>query len=110
MKKNRPRYSAAVCEAAAQQREYGRYFDEETNRAKFRDKYPLLSVYRPRMFVIIGRQGQERPIAARAVEADMPDIDLRTYDDVLNRNKWKLERMKTRGCAEMNRPQRPRCR
>lgn len=96
MKKNRPRYSAAVYEAAAQLREYSRYFDEETNRAKFRDKYPLLNVYRPRMFVIIGRQGMENPTIARAVEAGMPDIYLRTYDDVLRRAKWKLERMKVR--------------
>jgi hypothetical protein len=99
MKKNRPRYSAAVYEAAAQLREYSRYFDEETNRATFRDKYPLLNVYRPRMFVIIGRQGAENPTVARAVESGMPDIYLRTYDDVLRRAKWKLERMKGRGFA-----------
>jgi hypothetical protein len=97
MKKNRPRYSAAVYEAAAQLREYSRYFDEETHRTKFRDKYPLLNVYRPRMFVIIGRQGAESPTIARAVEAEMPDIYLRTYDDVLKRAKWKLGRMKVRG-------------
>jgi hypothetical protein len=56
----------------------------------------LQNVYRPRMFVIIGRQGVESPTVARAVEADMPDICLRTYDDVLRRAKWKLERMKGR--------------
>lgn len=99
MKKNRPRYSAAVYEAAAQLREYSRYFDEETNRAKFRDNYPLLNVYRPRMFVIIGRQGAQSPTVARAVEAGMPDIYLRTYDDVLKRAKWKLGRMKARGLS-----------
>lgn len=99
MKKNRPRYSAAVYEAAAQLREYSRYFDEETNRAKFRDNYPLLNVYRPRMFVIIGRQGAENPTVARAIEAGMPDIYLRTYDDVLKRAKWKLGRMKARGLS-----------
>jgi hypothetical protein len=99
MKKNRPRYSVAVYEAAAQLREYSRYFDEETNRAKFRDKYPLLNVYRPRMFVIIGRQGAESATIARAVEVGMPDIYLRTYDDVLKRAKWKLERVKVRGLA-----------
>jgi hypothetical protein len=96
LKKNRPRYSAAVYEAAAQLREYSRYFDEATNRIRFRDKYPLLNVYRPRMFVIIGRQGVESPTVARAVETDMPDICLRTYDDVLRRAKWKLDRMKGR--------------
>ena len=100
MKKNRPRYSAAVYEAAAQLREYSRYFDEETNRATFRGKYPLLNVYRPRMFVIIGRQGAESPTVARTVEAGMPDIYLRTYDDVLKHAKWKLDRMKVRGLAK----------
>lgn len=48
------------------------------------------------MFVIIGRQGVESPTVARAVETDMPDICLRTYDDVLRRAKWKLKRMRGR--------------
>lgn len=93
LKKNRPRFSAAVLEACAQLHEYRRFFDEEKNRIAVRDKYGLLA-YRPKMFVIIGRRGTVNPIEVRKIEGALPNLTLRTYDDVLQRMKAKIETMK----------------
>ena len=97
LKKNRLRYSAAVLEACAQLREYGRFFDEKKNRDAVQNLYPWLRAYRPKMFVIIGRQPKDKPldpIARRSIETDLPSLTLRTYDDVLARVKWKIDSMK----------------
>ena len=94
LKKSRMRYAAAVHEAAAQLREYSRFFDEEHNRNSFQKAYPGLKAFRPRMFVIIGRRGQEEPLVKRAIQTDHPDLFLRTYDEVLERMKWKLEKLR----------------
>lgn len=94
LKKNRARYSAAVFEAAAQLREYSRFFDEEENRKRFQQTYQGLRAFRPRMFVIIGRQGNEDPIIKRSIQTEFPGLVLRTYDEVLERMKWKAEKMK----------------
>ncbi len=90
LKKNRFRFSAEVMEAAAQLREYSLYFDERENRNILHRKYGLVS-YRPRMFVILGRAGDVDPIALRRAELNMPDLTVRTYDNVLKRMKRKLE-------------------
>ena len=89
MKKNRTRFSAAVLEACAQLREYAVYFDEERHRRRIKEKYDLL-LYRPRMFVIIGRRGDVDPISLRKMELDIPQISLRTYDDIIARAKARL--------------------
>jgi DNA-directed RNA polymerase omega subunit len=98
LKKNRMRYSAAVAEACAQLREYGRYFEEEKNRKVFLDKYGLRA-YKPKMFVIIGRRSTVDPLDERNVQTDLPNLHLRTYDDIINRMKWRAEKMqaKSRG-------------
>jgi cold shock CspA family protein len=90
LKKNRMRYSAAVYEAAAQLRDYSRFFDEEINRKNFQSNNPGLRAFRPRMFVIIGRRGKEDPLLNRIIQTDHPDFYLRTYDDILARMRWKL--------------------
>lgn len=95
LKSNRARYSAAVCEAAAQLREYSRFFDEEHNRDRFQRAYPNLRAFKPRMFVIIGRSGKATPIQRREIESDFPRLTLRTYDELISQMKWKLDRMKT---------------
>lgn len=94
LKKNRMHYSAAVTEACAQLRIYAEFFDEEKNRTSFQDSYPGLRAYKPKMFVIIGRQGTIDPLVRRSIESDLPNITLRTYDEVINRAKWKIEAMK----------------
>ncbi len=93
MQKNRMRYSSAVFEAAAQLREYNRYFDDEANRRRFHESYPNLDLYKPRMFVLIGRLGSATAYLKRDIEMDLPHLNLRTYDEVLARMNRKLRRM-----------------
>jgi hypothetical protein len=96
LKKSRMRFSAAVMEACSQLREYSAFFDEERHRKAIQDQYGL-SVYKPKMFVIIGRQGGLTPIEMRRVESDMPWLRLRTYDDLVRRVKNKIKRMDSGG-------------
>jgi hypothetical protein len=91
MKTKRIRYSAAVFEACAQLREYSAFFDEVGNRERIQRKYGLLS-YRPKMFVIIGRRGNVNPILVRRLQNDLPrELQLLTYDDILERVKAKIK-------------------
>jgi hypothetical protein len=95
LQKNRVRFSAAVSEARAQLLEYSRYFDEHKNRGAIQEKYGL-KVYRPKMFLIIGRLGSVDPFNRRKIEAAVSDLCLCTYDDLIYRVKTRLERMKKR--------------
>jgi hypothetical protein len=90
LKKSRMRFSAAVFEACAQLREYSSYFDDKENRDLIHRTYRLMA-YKPKMIVIIGRRGDVDPIAVRGIETDLPRLILRTYDDVLNRARARLE-------------------
>lgn len=92
LKKGRMRYSAAVLDACAQLREYRAFFDEPKNRESVQRKYGLRA-YRPRMLVIIGRKGDYDPIQARRTEDDLPALSLRTYDDILERIKNRINRI-----------------
>jgi hypothetical protein len=93
LKKNRMRYSAAVAEAAAQLRQYARYFEEEKNRRELLERYGL-QAYKPKMFVIIGRRSTEvDPLDERSIQTGMTDVYVRTYDDIINRMKWRAEGM-----------------
>jgi cold shock CspA family protein len=93
LQQRRMRFAAAVAEACAQLREYSMFFDEEANRQKVQKQYGLLA-FRPRMFVIIGRRGDVGPIDVRKMETDLPNIRVRTYDDVVDRIKAKVDAMK----------------
>lgn len=93
LQKNRPRFSSSVMEACAQLREYSTYFEESRNRQAIFDKYGLLA-FRPKMFVIIGRRGKVDPIEVRKMESDLPNLHIRTYDDLIERFKGKVEAMK----------------
>lgn len=93
LKKKRMRFSAAVLEACAQLREYSIFFDEEKNRRRVQEEYGLLA-FKPKMFVIIGRRGDVDPIDVRKMESDFPNLNLRTYDDVITRTRAKVEAMK----------------
>lgn len=93
LKKNRDRFSSAVSDACAQLRKYRDFFDEEKNRIAIRDKYSL-RMFRPKMFVIIGRRGKIDPIEVRRMESDYPNLHLRTYDDLIDRAKAKAEAMR----------------
>lgn len=86
IRKNRISYSSAVIEACAQLREYSRYFDEKANRDKITNRYGLLA-YKPKMIVIIGRKGDIDPISRQNIHSDIPQLVLRTYDEILSRAK-----------------------
>lgn len=93
LKKSRMRFTAAVAEACAQLREYSAFFDESKNRETVLQKYGLLA-YRPRLFLVIGRRPRVDPIAAKRVTTDLPQrLEIRTYDDLLERMKRRVARM-----------------
>jgi hypothetical protein len=96
LQQRRMRFAAAVAEACAQLREYSMFFDEEANRQKVQKQYGLLA-FKPRMFVIIGRRGDVSPIDVRKMETDLPNIRVRTYDDVVDRIKAKVDAMRHGG-------------
>lgn len=52
-----------------------------------------MAVYKPKMFVIIGRKRNLTLVEMRSVESDMPGLTLRTYDDLVARVRNKIERM-----------------
>jgi thioredoxin len=89
LKKNRPRYSSAVMEACAQLREYGSFFDEKVNRDRIFEKYGL-TIYKPRMIVVIGRRSAVDPLVIRRIEKDTPELYLKNYDDIIERMKNKI--------------------
>jgi hypothetical protein len=93
LSKRRMRFSSAVFEVIAQLREYSMFFDEEVNRQKIYEKYGF-SAFKPKMFVIIGRRGDLSPIDVRKMEADIPNIILRTYDDIAEKAKARIDVMK----------------
>ena len=74
-------------------REYALFFDEEKNRRMVAERHGL-NAYKPRMFVIIGRRGAVSPIERRKIEGDTPSLQLRTYDDIMNRMKSRFDAMK----------------
>ena len=94
LKRNRPRFSAAVHEAAAQLREYSKFFEQEQNRKRFESAYPRLKLYKPRMFVIIGRRSTASPLLQREIQSELPNLILRSYDEILLRMKWKIDNPK----------------
>lgn len=96
LKKSRMRFSAAVMEACAQLREYSAFFDEERHRKAIENQYGL-TVYKPKMFVIIGRRGGLTPIEKKRVESDAPWLTLKTYDDLVTRVKNNIKRMSRGG-------------
>lgn len=93
MKRNREHFSAAITEVIAQLRVYSNFFNEEQNRNNFQQRYPELKVYKPKMFVIIGRQGNEPPMIKREIQAEHPGLILRNYDDLLTYMKWKKQKL-----------------
>jgi hypothetical protein len=94
LKRSRPRYSAAVMEACAQLREYSDFFEDPRNLESVQAKYGLRA-YRPRLFIVIGRKPGVDPLVARRVSDDLPRrITIRTYDDLLERMRWRMARLK----------------
>jgi len=82
-KPNRERFSALVEEARAQLLEYRDWFDQDTNRMRFKKKYGK-DVLRPMLGVVIGRQrdfGSE--LQRQKISSRYDDLQVVTYDDIL---------------------------
>ena len=92
----RKRFSSEVAEAAAQLREYRKFFDDSAKRNKAYETYGLLS-YKPKMFLIIGRRCEINPFVSRDIQSAIPELVLKTYDDVLSRAQSVLSGMKRVG-------------
>lgn len=92
LQSRRKRFTAAVMEACAQLRTYRDFFEEVANRDRFRARYGL-DAFRPRLYVIIGRRGEVDPLQWRRIEGDVPALQVRTYDDILDRAKYRLAKL-----------------
>ena len=88
-KKNRVRLSAAVFEACAQLRTYSDYFESEDRRLAVADRFGV-RVFRPRLYVVIGRRGVHDPTLLRTAERDLQAFTVRTYDDLIERARARL--------------------
>jgi DNA-binding response OmpR family regulator len=90
LKKNRFRYSSNILEACAQLREYSLYFDSQANRNEIYSKYGL-SLYKPNLILIIGRNKRMDPLEFKKIQLDIPSLHLKTYDDILNKMKRRIK-------------------
>lgn len=90
--RRRARFRAFVNEAAAQLKEYQKFFDERGQRARFYKKYGL-EAYKPKMFLVAGRTHHfESDVERKELSQMLPrDLELWTYDDLLLRAKRYVE-------------------
>lgn len=82
----RERLRASVCKHIAQLRDYSAFFDEVRNRERFYNSHKL-KLYKPPLFLIIGRREQIDPKAARDIELRDRDIVIQTYDYIVDRGR-----------------------
>lgn len=82
-KENRETFSAEMNAYIAQTRVYSRYFDDSANRKWFKNKYGF-DVYRPRRYIVTGRRSDFSSDEWWKIKADYPDIEIYTYDDLVD--------------------------
>jgi len=81
---NRDRFADAIMEARSQLLEYQDWFEDKGNRKKLTGKMNM-EIFRPRLAVVIGRSADFRcAIDRQKLAARTPDIDVVTYDDIVN--------------------------
>jgi hypothetical protein len=81
--RNRHRFSASIAEAKAQLLEYRDWFEDIRNRERMRDRLGM-TIYRPRIAVIVGRSQEFLDEVDRArLTSRETDIEIVTYDDML---------------------------
>jgi thioredoxin 1 len=71
-----------VMQACARLRESRDHFESERHRVEIEDEHGI-RVFRPKMFVVIGRSGQTDSLTRRRLETQLTDVTLRSWDDVL---------------------------
>ncbi|MFE9429675.1 Shedu anti-phage system protein SduA domain-containing protein [Streptomyces sp. NPDC006640] len=89
--KNRVRLTSAIMEACAQLREYQSYFEDHEKRISVERMYGL-RFFRPRMMVLIGKRSDYEATALRNAETDVPNLQIVTYDDILERARSRMRR------------------
>ncbi|MGH3672939.1 MAG: thioredoxin, partial [Pseudonocardiaceae bacterium] len=82
--------SEVVLEAVSKLNAYRDYFEDDRRRMEVEDKHGVV-VFRPRLFVIIGRSGKTDPLTRRKLEGHMGNISLRTWDEILDVAKRRAE-------------------
>jgi CspA family cold shock protein len=82
----RERLSASVSAACAQLREYSNFFNISNQRDKFEKQYPGLRIFKPTMWLVIGRKGTVDPYSYQRLKSECP-VRIRTYDELLERYK-----------------------
>jgi len=81
--KNRRSISAPLQEAKSQLLRYRDWFDDSHNRAKIKERFGM-EIYRPRIGVVIGRRSEfENEFERQQIAYDNSQIEIVTYDDVL---------------------------
>lgn len=81
---NRDRFADAVMEARSQLLEYKDWFEDQRNREKLVGKVNM-EIFRPRLAVVIGRSKDFKcAIDRQKLAARTPDIDVVTYDDIVD--------------------------
>lgn len=88
--KSRPRYSAAILEVCSQLREYQAFFEIPENRKKIQQEYGL-ELYNPNLIAVIGRRKIIDPILIKHIQKDIPQITVKTYDDIIEKMKFKIK-------------------
>lgn len=91
---NRVRFRDALMEGIAQLKTYRDYFENPLNRDKVVNDKGLL-VFHPKVILIIGkRSSYNSDIDRIRLESDLPRyVNIKTYDDILNRMKFWHKRM-----------------
>jgi len=80
---NRETFSAWLNSYVSQTRVYATYFDDPNNRDWFEKQYGF-KVYKPRRWLVVGRRQDFDPHEWREIIADYRDIDIITFDDLVD--------------------------
>ncbi len=85
---NRLYFRQYVQNAIGQLQYYREWFNSPSNRKRFSNAYGT-TAYRPKMVIVIGRNHHFRDDVERIRLMEMlpPQLEIRTYDDLLNRAK-----------------------
>ena len=93
---NRRRFADAILEARAQLLEYSDWFENHHHREILKARVGM-AIYRPHLAVVIGRAAEFRDELDRAkLRSRTPDIDIVTYDDILEAARRRMLIMQTR--------------
>jgi len=80
---NRESFSAWLNSYISQTRVYVKYFDDPNNRIWFEKKFGF-KVHKPKRILVVGRRGDFNPDVWREIIADYSNIEILTYDDLID--------------------------